>query len=166
MQELERKIDESKQTYTNTLKKLELLNTEIHHRRALSQTIPRVQARAEPWLSSSTGSSPRQKHRDIDTDSLDSVQVPMGFTGSIGSLPTFIGGISPGSSPSPPLNTTPDEPITTPDEQITTPDEPITHSTNGEDPSLTQQSKLMTLCASQLVSECLAAAIQHVEQDS
>ena len=152
MQELERKIDESKQTYTNTLKKLELLNTEIHHRRALSQTIPRVQARAEPWLSSSTGSSPRQKHRDIDTDSLDSVQVPMGFTGSIGSLPTFIGGISPDSSSSPPLNTTPDE--------------PITHSTNEEDPTLTQQSKLMTLCASQLVSECLAAAIQHVEQDS
>ncbi len=160
MQELERKIDESKQTYTNTLKKLELLNTAIHHRRALSQTIPRGHSGsgADPRLSSSTGCSPRQRHRDMsDNESLDSVQVPRGFTGSIGSLPSI--GISPGNSPTPPLNTSPDE-------------SSETHSTSGgEDPVLTEQSKLVTsspeeLCASQLVSHCLAAAVQHVDQDS
>lgn len=150
--ELESKINESKQTYTNTLKKLELLSSDMHHRRALSGSISRGRGEMDPRLSSSTGSSPRLRlhrgnHPSPDTESLDSVQVPLGFTGSVGSLPS-IGTLSPenSDSPTPPLSQSPEEP-TTPHAV------PVTVSPEK-------------LLASQLVTNCLATAVKLVEHNS
>ncbi len=119
----------------------------MHHRRALSQTIPRGQGGIDPRLSSSTGSSPRLRHHrggDGDTESLDSVQVPLGFTGSIGSLPS-IGTLSTGdsSSPTPPLL-----------------------SQSPEEEATTSETSPERLLANQLVTTCLVAAVKCVECSS
>ena len=104
--------------YTSTLRKLEQLNTEIHHRRANSQIFPRIgHAHPNPRLSSSTGSSPRLQHKVIgEAESLDSVRVPEGFSGSVGSLPSIgTSSVSDSTSPTPPLTvstTSPTPPLT------------------------------------------------------
>lgn len=81
-----------------------------------------------------------------DTESLDSVQVPQGFTGSIGSLPS-VGAISLGESvsPTPPLSQSPDEPATP-------------HAVSDMSPE--------RLLATQLVTSTLGEAVKLVEHNS
>ena len=136
--------------YTATLKKLEQLNTEIHHRRANSQIFPHIgHANANPRLSSSTGSSPRLQHKVIsEAESLDSVRVPEGFSGSVGSLPSIgTSSVSDSTSPTPPLSvstTSPTPPLTiSPLEQ--------TDRGNEENSGITFTAKLPTVSPSEQI---------------
>lgn len=90
MKGLERKISESKQSYTASLRRLEALNTEIHERR-LSLSVGKLPL--DPRQINSTGSSPdmRRARRDIleEVTSLDSMQIDLDFHGSTGSLPSI-----------------------------------------------------------------------------
>lgn len=98
MKHLEEKISESKQSYSASLKRLELLNTEMHERRALHSSSHHY---LDPRQVSSTGTSPEmmrahlQMAREEDTDdviSVDSLQLSKtaaDFNGSTGSLPSI-----------------------------------------------------------------------------
>lgn len=85
IEDLESKIQESKRAYSATLRRLETLNAEIHHRRAFNKTIQLNIRRY--GSSSSLGSTPKRQMQLMDgyndTTSLDSLQVPGEFTGSI-----------------------------------------------------------------------------------
>ena len=93
MKELEHKINESKQCYSASLRRLEALNTEIHERRGFlsSGKLP-----LDPRQVSSTGSSPEMRRMYQgdrgeleDVVSVDSMQIGVDFHGSTGSLPSI-----------------------------------------------------------------------------
>jgi hypothetical protein len=132
MQTLENKIAASKKAYSGALKKLEVLNTEIHRRRQSQQYLHRL----DPRKIVSTGNSPepmraRLDFRDrerggsgsfigragaSDTESVSSLQLgdlKDQFSGSTGSLPS-IGASSVEPSPSP----TPEPPSADEDDPI------------------------------------------------
>ena len=132
MQTLENKIAASKKAYAGALKKLEVLNTEMHRRRQSQQYLHRL----DPRKSVSTGNSPepmrarldiRDRERGgsgsflrragaSDTESVNSLQLgdlKDQFSGSTGSLPS-IGASSVEPSPSP----TPEPPSTDEDDPI------------------------------------------------
>ena len=133
MQTLENQIAASKKTYAGALKKLEVLNTEIHRRRQSQQYLHRL----DPRKIVSTGNSPepmraRLDFRDrerggsgnfigragaSDTESVNSLQLgdlKDQFSGSTGSLPSIgassVSELSPSPTPEPP-NTDEDNPI-------------------------------------------------------
>ena len=132
MQTLENKIAASKKAYAGALKKLEVLNTEIHRRRQSQQYLHRL----DPRKIVSTGNSPepmrtrldiRDRERGgsgsfigragaSDTESINSLllgDLKDQFSGSTGSLPS-IGASSVEPSPSP----TPEPPSTDEDDPI------------------------------------------------
>ena len=133
MQTLESQIAASKKAYAGALKKLEVLNTEIHRRRQSQQLY-----RLDPRKSFSTGNSPepmrarldvRDRERGgsgsfvgrgggaSDTESINSFQLgdlKDQFSGSTGSLPSI--GASSVSEPSP--SPTPEPPSTDEDNPI------------------------------------------------
>ena len=94
MKHLEQKINESKQSYSASLKRLEVLNTEMHERRAMHSSSHHY---LDPRQISSTGTSPEMMRArlQIDTDdvvSVDSLQLSKtagDFNGSTGSLPSI-----------------------------------------------------------------------------
>jgi hypothetical protein len=99
MKHLEQKINESKHSYSASLRRLEVLNTEMHERRGM-HNMPSHHP-IDPRQVSSTGTSPemrRAAHLHMmgeDVDDVDSLQLKMGaeYRGSTGSLPS-IGGLS------------------------------------------------------------------------
>ena len=178
MQNLESKIDESKRTYAATLKRLEALNTEIHHRRANSQTL-------DPRMTSSTGNTPQLgrgvKGQYSDTESLDSLQVPGGFTGSVGSLLSLETSSVSNTSPSPEnISETMERvaPLVNNSHSVTSSgcsspqeeneDNPVIDDKEaiGESPLINKEvnSGNEKQLASELVSKCLAAAVVQLEQ--
>ena len=104
MKSFEQKINESKQAYSASLKRLEVLNTEMHERRGTHSGVMRG-GRLDPRQILSAGSTPDLKRvsRGIDsTDdlrSVDSMCMAVGYSGSTGSLPS-IGVLSNTQSPS------------------------------------------------------------------
>ena len=132
MQTLENKIAASKKTYAGALKKLEILNVQIHSRRQSQQSLHRL----DPRKIVSTGNSPepmrtrldiRDRERGgsgsfigragaSDTESVNSLllgDLKDQFSGSTGSLPS-IGASSVEPSPSP----TPEPPSTDEDDPV------------------------------------------------
>ena len=132
MQTLENKIAASKKTYAGALKKLEVLNTEIHRRRQSQQYLHRL----DPRKIVSTGNSPepmraRLDFRDrerggsgsfigragaSDTESVNSLllgDLKDQFSGSTGSLPSIgVSSVEPSPSPTPePPSADEDDPI-------------------------------------------------------
>lgn len=92
MKNLEQKINESKQSYSASLRRLEVLNTEMHERRG---TISKNHG-LDPRQVASTGTSPLMRRRretdDDDTASLSSLQLSgmaADYCGSTGSLPSI-----------------------------------------------------------------------------
>ena len=183
MQDLDSKINESKRAYTATLKRLEALNTEIHHRRANSQTL-------DPRMISSTGNTPQLgrgfKGSYSDTESLDSLQVPGGFTGSTGSLPSLGTSSVSETSPSPenvleivgrdPLERV--SPLVNNSHSATSSGRsspPSNEEENEDDPVIDAKETIREYpqevnggsekqVASELVRKCLAAAVVQLEQ--
>lgn len=99
MKNLEQKINESKQSYSASLKRLEVLNTEMHERRS-THSVSRHHL--DPRQVSSTGTSPemRRAHMQLmraeDVASVDSLQlskIAADYSGSTESLPS-IGALS------------------------------------------------------------------------
>ena len=139
MQTLENQIAASKKTYSAALKKLEVLNTEIHRRRRSTMSQQNLDSRK----SFSTGNSPEPMRTRLDvrtrvrggsgsfvgsgsvslggasdTESVSSLQLgdlKDQFSGSTGSLPSIgassISENSPSPSPTPEPNTDEDNPI-------------------------------------------------------
>ena len=156
MQTLETRIAASKKTYATALKKLEVLNTEIHRKRqySISQRMNRLDSRK----SLSTGNSPepmrtrldvRMRERGgsgnfvgsgsvslggaSDTESVSSLQLgdlKDQFSGSTGSLPSIgassVSEVSPSPSPTPEPPNDEDRPIT-----IECKDHKATDTSNG-----------------------------------
>ena len=90
IQHLESKIKESKQVYTDTLRRLEKLNVVMHENRRSKRKL----VREDPRQTSSAGHSP--EHLEVPdgerskTASLESLGDPgIQFTGSTGSLPSI-----------------------------------------------------------------------------
>ena len=92
MKGLEQKINESKQSYSASLRRLEALNTEIHERRGFQGgKLP-----LDPRQVNSTGSSPDMRRMQRgnqgeleEVESVDSIQIGTDFHGSTGSLPSI-----------------------------------------------------------------------------
>lgn len=94
MKGLEQKINESKQSYSASLKRLEALNTEMHERRGTFSG-PRSRFHLDPRQVASAGSTPdlrrsnKVKDRDeVDSKSVDSMHLAGDYSGSVGSLPS------------------------------------------------------------------------------
>lgn len=102
MKALELKINESKQSYSASLKRLETLNTEMHQRRGTQSESSRYLL--DPRKTASTGNTPetmrRAKrgmtstsnfagHSEEDVRSVDSMQMAVDYSGSTGSLPSI-----------------------------------------------------------------------------
>ena len=106
MKSLEQKINESKQAYSASLKRLEVLNTEMHVRRGTLTGVEKPHL--DPRQTSSACTTPElrrvRRGRDVrereeDLRSVDSMRMATGFSGSTGSLPS-IGVVSSTQSPS------------------------------------------------------------------
>lgn len=106
MKNLEQKINESKQAYSASLKRLEVLNTEMHVRRGTMTGIEKHHLDPRQISSASTTPELRRvrrgkdgREREEDLRSVDSMRIATGFSGSTGSLPS-IGVVSSTQSPS------------------------------------------------------------------
>lgn len=106
MKNVEQKINESKQAYSASLKRLEVLNTEMHERRGTQ--VGMIKAHLDPRRVSSASNTPelrrasrRRGGGEEDLRSVDSMCMAAGFSGSTGSLPS-IGVLSNAQSPSSP----------------------------------------------------------------
>lgn len=152
--DLEQKITESKRSYSESLKRLEVLNTEIHQRRGTL----RGKYLLDPRQVLSTGNSPERTHRLLGSTpmsaSVDSLQlgsdVEPQFTGSVGSLRSSEHEHSPSPDSaekiSPSASTSPASPDTT-------------HSTCSQ---LHHEDSIDSI-ASTIVDRCLATAVSRLK---
>lgn len=90
MKNLERRINETKQTYSASLKRLEVLNTELHDARRVAHSSHRL----DPRQVSSTGTSPEMRRhllsKTSEEDDVGSLQLNAAdYSGSTGSLPSI-----------------------------------------------------------------------------
>ncbi len=190
MKGLEQKINESKRTYSASLRRLEALNTEIHERRGFqSGKLP-----LDPRQVNSTGSSPemRRMHKGEleEVTSVDSIQIGADFHGSTGSLPS-IGDISHSPSCDSDLDRSSLEPDggssalyksqSSPGKSLTTKEgeremssassRPLLVSTSPSDHSVASQTSCdsepdaLDQIASELTVRCLAKAISTLSQE-
>ena len=164
---LDQKIIETKKSYSASLKRLEVLNTEMHQRRGTISDSRK--STLDPRIISSAGNTPdatRRRERvrapegaeNLDTLSIDSLQIVDAgqFSGSTSSLPS----IETNSE----CSSTPDPDLTIGSAQLDSMASPPTSysfsnsSPNIDKRSLTDQENIDDL-ASQLAVSCLTSAV-------
>ena len=189
MKGLEQRINESKQSYSASLRRLEALNTEIHERRGFqSGKFP-----LDPRKVSSTGSSPemrRLRQGELEeVASVDSIQIGADFHGSTGSLPSIgVMSHSPscdsdlersllepdrGSSALHKCQSSPDRNLNAEEGESEVPSisHPLFVSTSPSDHSVVSQASCdsepdaLDQLASQLTAQCLAKAVSKLNQE-
>ncbi len=189
IKELEQKIDKSKKSYSASLKRLEVLNTEIHERR---NTISKGRNALDSRRALSTGNSPEmlRKNTLLSVDkkeslSMDSLQMSGGeqFGGSPLSFPSMEPSssgpqdMSPGPSPPsltrpnrspPPPNRTPPPPNRTPNKSPSLPNR--TPPNRSPSPSIQVDTanggQSIDVLASELVAKSLASAFRKLQLES
>lgn len=86
MKNLEQKINESKRSYSASLKRLEVLNTEMHEKRSSKSLNPN---KISSYASSPEMRRGKMRADDDDVASLNSFQITGDYSGSTGSLPSI-----------------------------------------------------------------------------
>lgn len=188
MKSLEQKIDESKKTYSASLKRLEELNTEMHERRGTYSRS--VKSLLDPRKVASTGNTPEmrraskeRRNGEEDLRSVDSLQIAADFTGSTGSLPS-IGLLSNSQSPSSDSDSksldldnhlshhernSPNPVSMEADRKSPENTSPASSysscSTGPNSHSQNSQQESVTHVASDLVIQCLATAVHRISQE-
>ena len=194
MKGLEQKINESKRSYSASLRRLEALNTEIHERRGFQSD----KLALDPRKVNSTGSSPemrrvlsREQTELEEVTSVDSIQIGVDYSGSTGSLPS-IGRISHSPSCDSDLERSslePDRDVSAMHKSHSSPNRPLITSKEEEgrevpavshplcvsmphsDPSLASHTSCnseadkLDQMANELVIRCLARAVSKVSQE-
>lgn len=155
MKNLEQKINESKQSYSASLKRLEVLNTEMHEKRSSSSKS------LNPNKIASYASSPEMRRGKANDDvaSLNSFQIAGDYSGSTGSLPS-IGVLS--NSETSDSDTRSLENLSS---LASPPNPPYLNTTTDERTTSTSDEKLSHV-ASDLVVQCLATAVSRLNSNT